>query len=494
MNLQKSIAWGANENPIQLPFELFGKKEVTPEFMSRHILIMGESGSGKTASMIEPILEGLISHVTKEGNQYAGLVIDPKNELREFIQKLTVKIPERVLDLNQSGNIFYGFKGMEKMSVADKLEYLFNMFTSPPSGDNAIFSMSGLVLLRDMGNLEATYFNKTRQSLFTEWLKEVKPDSPDTANFYDGLLFFFESVQQKRTYNNSGSIEKLMTMLAAHDLDSMREATMLKQYEGKGRIVDDLLKQFFYYTSYLMPMLNVVTSKSFRQAVDLNLNMKSAHSIDLESVLDKQRIVIFTPKTLIETDVAIAKILKKQLFDYTFNRQNKKAPLIYIADEFQNFISTDEASGEHNFLDRCRSYRMTCVLATQSYESLQQKAIMQSAEVGASAVKGIINNTSTKVFFKGSNPETEAYVMNLIPSAPVLNALHVVKVRPLTSLRTGECYYLNSDGEWGVQQVNIDDFKVRMNKLKLAPECHPSQPAALPEGTGGSPSMSMVMP
>ena len=55
--------------------------------LTRHVLALGETGSGKTASVIMPVL----SAMTREG--IGGLVIDPKRELAPVLER---EAPERL--------------------------------------------------------------------------------------------------------------------------------------------------------------------------------------------------------------------------------------------------------------------------------------------------------------------------------------------------------------------------------------------------------------
>lgn len=476
MTVMKPVPWGNDENLIEVQVGFMGRKKFNPEEFSRHFLVVGGSGSGKTKSVVEPYLEAIFNHRTKEDKLYAGLVIDPKNELRGFLNLLATSYPERMVDLNHSSRSIYCFKGMEKKSVADKLEVLFNLFPSSKNdgGDNAVFRDNGLSLLRSMGKLEEDYYEKVGDSLMSQWLKLAKPKEKDTVSFFDALYQFFQAISLNQSLEGKDPVRHLMDLLASAQLDDTHEASMISEYEDKNREGkfggknhhESNLRQFGYYFSYLKLMFNVLTAKEFKELVDANPIEPAVNCLDIEGVFEQQQFLLFSPQLGSVVDEVVAKLLKNQFFKYSLNRRDNLAPLAYVADEFQNFISVDEVSGEHNYLDRCRGYRVSCLLATQSYDSLVQKAAVQEGRNGEIAVRGILNNTANKLFFRSVDHETESQTKKLVPKPPVAGHEHILDVRPLTSLRIGECYYLRSDGEWGREQINIAPLQAKLAHLK----------------------------
>jgi hypothetical protein len=133
-------------------------------------------------------------------------------------------------------------------------------------------------------------------------------------------------------------------------------------------------------------------------------------------------------------------------------------PIFYICDEFQRFITGDDKSGEQSFLDRCRAYRVTCILATQSLASLKHALLKYNDTNTADASLGIIlNNTGNKLFFRNTDVETSNSLSMMIPTASKYDKSHIIQTRPISTLSPGECYYLLSNGVWGRAQVNITE-------------------------------------
>jgi ATP-dependent protease ClpP protease subunit len=66
----------------------------------------------------------------------------------------------------------------------------------------------------------------------------------------------------------------------------------------------------------------------------------------------------------------------------------------------------------------------------------------------------ILNNTGTKLFFRNTDVDTQERLKTLIPSNTLGN-FHIADVRPVSTLKVGECYYLLVDGRWGRGQVKV---------------------------------------
>ncbi|WP_146164910.1 hypothetical protein [Desulfonatronum sp. SC1] len=55
------LEW-ANEPDFVLPGEWLGMTSISPKMMSRHWMVMGETGAGKTKSVILPLLCSLLEY------------------------------------------------------------------------------------------------------------------------------------------------------------------------------------------------------------------------------------------------------------------------------------------------------------------------------------------------------------------------------------------------------------------------------------------------
>ena len=119
-----------------------------------------------------------------------------------------------------------------------------------------------------------------------------------------------------------------------------------------------------------------------------------------------------------------------------------------------SFITSDPLHGEQSILDTSRSFGAFCVLASQSVASLEHALAHGggSFRQDESAVEILWNNTASKLVFRTTDPKTASRVDDLCPHRPGLAG--VVRVRPVSTLRTGECYAILSDGRFERRQLH----------------------------------------
>ena len=169
-------------------------------------------------------------------------------------------------------------------------------------------------------------------------------------------------------------------------------------------------------------------------------------------------LVLFQPaRDGLDNLVAVA--LKAAFFEAVLDDPDRAQagsdlPLVgYVADEFHKFITSDPLHGEQSFLDTCRSFGAFCVLASQSVASLEHALAHGggSFRQDESAVEILWNNTANKLVFRTTDPKTASRVDDLCPYRPGLAG--VVRVRPVSTLKTGECYAMLSDGRFERRQL-----------------------------------------
>ncbi|MDQ7784226.1 MAG: hypothetical protein RDU20_15180, partial [Desulfomonilaceae bacterium] len=157
----------------------------------------------------------------------------------------------------------------------------------------------------------------------------------------------------------------------------------------------------------------------------------------------------------------VARALKTKFFETALSRTNKIRPLMYVADEFQRYLTGDAESSEALFLDRCRAYRVCCVLATQSLASLRYGlSVSDQTGSGSAAMEAalqiLVNTTANKFFFRNTDPLTQEWLKTMIPECPRPGRPHLLDVRPVSSLKIGECYCLLGDGTYGLGKAAVE--------------------------------------
>ena len=125
---------------------------------------------------------------------------------------------------------------------------------------------------------------------------------------------------------------------------------------------------------------------------------------------------------------------------------------LYVADEFQRYVTSDRVHGEQSFFDTCRSFRAACV-ACQSVASLEHKLAQGGGgeRRDDAAVNMLWTNTATKMAFRTTDGNTAVRLESLCPERRGL--VDVVRARPPSTLAVGECYAALADGRFERRQL-----------------------------------------
>lgn len=454
--------------PFVVPeWESLGLASISPKVMGRHWLVLGDSGSGKTKSVIVPIAGAALRHRADDPRHRAAvLVIDPKFDLAPIIESLIAQQERKLitLDVDSCDRRISLFEGVRHRysDPRDAVEYTLRncspAYVNEGDSKEQFWRVSGFQIIQALVGTDLACRAACNVSIWSLLLSEL----PEAAR--KTLRGFGLSTRDDNYYENA----------RAFCAASVNRETALLQFAD----VCDAHKLPQYYTSVLRGLagapdgqrgsqismafqfLNELTHRELNAVVDLRppgTGRGDVHYLSIHDIVENGEVLLFSPGLGTAIHDVVGRIVKTKFFEASFARHNKARPVFYICDEFQRFITSDPQSGEQSFLDRCRAYRVTCALATQSMASLAYG--LQQARGGAgnvSSVLGILmNNTGNKLFFRNTDPETQETLERLFPRSPDANDPSLLALRPVSSLGVGECYFLFSDGRVGRGGVRL---------------------------------------
>ena len=141
---------------------------------------------------------------------------------------------------------------------------------------------------------------------------------------------------------------------------------------------------------------------------------------------------------------------RENLFEGGPGSKRKRHVVAYVADEFQRFVTVGKEHGEQTFIDRCRSYGVCCVFATQSLSSLRYRLGASSEAVHSLDI--VLSNIGTKAFFRTTDREALGY----------LNSLLGIDLgsskRGLPTLEVGECWLARANGSFSRRKMRLEDL------------------------------------
>ena len=460
--------------------ELLGKREEIPAVeMTRHFLITGETGSGKSASAVIPLLRSSLRYPepdaysayeqrggkeTQDQLRPAVLVVDPKQELYEVVTREAGDRKVTTLRYGTPGKVLYFFEGKDlmKMSATDAVDSILGQsdyYTRDlATTREPIWNIQAGNLIKDLVAVDMYLARQGMDHLHALWSKlreslqrhdEYAPICPmlmyDKGNYFKHISAIVAySTGDEGSYPLAAYLDVCNALKVPGELTARLVTVMTLAHVTRSGVV-----------WMANGILQDIASDEFAACVSLNPIEGLEDSFSVREMLDRGDVLVYMP-TVSPSPIAdtVGRCIKAKFMEFVFTRANKVRPFAYIVDEAHRFITAGESDGEQSLLDRCRAYRTVVVLSTQSIASLKVR-LEGNAVVGASALQVMLNNCGNALYFRSSDISTQESVQARIPECPVQGRPHVVKVRPLTSLGTGSCYALRANGTWGLFQVHL---------------------------------------
>ena len=509
---------------------------VPRDVLTRHALVLGETGSGKTASCILPVTAA-IARAPRE-RLGAALVIDPKRELARTLEALAPERLHRVDAHRAVLNVMSGPRWDLEADLAARrwvsaarriLCRVASFVPSSPAKVLVRHEPAGSNTNKDFFDREGTALAQTILALV---LMLIHHDTPapgqwlehdlDASGWVDDLL--------ARARSPGDECGPNVMALAAWALEGPllvrpepQRAITISAQPGEmtadpgwlfGRIAHAVLASLCdespegrdlcqrvlgYWTAMacadtqsagVRASANTVfadfAAPSLERTVYFGCEPGHASARSNGDRLDFARLVAAQqPGALVlfqpardGLDNLIAVSLKALFFEAVLDDPDRAAgradlPLVgYVADEFHRFVTSDLVHGEQSFLDTCRSYGAFCVLACQSVASIEHAL----AHGGGTAEQ---NRSSVEILWQ--NTATKLVLRSTDPKtaqrvgelSPSRSGLDpVVRVRPVSTLAPGECYAVLADGR----------FERRQLGRFVEPAKAPERPAPLLEG------------
>jgi hypothetical protein len=456
--LREPLPWDGHEPPLVLSRAggFFGSNGIKPSQLV-HALALGGSGSGKTASMLAPLLRAILRYrlPTPSGDKRtAAFVVDPKHELLPIVSAVLCAVDqkERLHHLGRDASVppVRYFDADCAMSARERLDYL-NLVTGTDrlaEGDHTYWQSAGMELVSEFMELESVghAFSGECHS-YIGCLRSMMVGSPKKMSFWPDLVellrYARRGVEELKEVNEA--IQNGRRSFGALDHPA---ADVLKPYVGLASQID----QFHYRVQSVEPLLNRLADPKVAALVDLNPypNWTTPH-LNLPECIDAGDVLLVQPCASAATAMA-TRAIKTKVFEAIRARQDMERPTAVVINEYQRFITDDPASGDAQFLDMARAYRCNAVLATQSLAALH--LTLGGGHRAECAVQAVVANTPSKWFFACKDKSTQLELRNLIPAHHT--GKHILDHRPMATLKPGEAYWSGADGRWGRRRARQD--------------------------------------
>ncbi|MCF8169320.1 MAG: hypothetical protein K9K38_09065 [Rhodoferax sp.] len=439
------IAYTGFEPPLKFDPPMLGKTQIKLTELS-NALVLGSTGSGKTTSFIEPALHAMLQY-RNEGKSATILIVDPKMELLGSVQRKLAELDEldRLVVIGQTGPVKYFDDGCD-LTLEDRFAIVNRFVSEKGSGEDGRWQAMAerliLNFLRDanafsdivgIGLLECVAFLATDEVQYlhrTQWvaLKKV-------------LTLGMEDQSQLRQLCDLFDVLCMGVGLTKLDRPLSKYANLKE------------LEQYFYNARSALLIVDILGGDDLETLLDMSVQrvQRSVEYCNITDLMERGAVIVFQPRKKASHNL-VGAVLKSIFFRCAIERTDMKRSVGYFCDEAQRFITTDDESGEHAFLDRARAYRVNAILATQSMAAL--RAAIGGGGRSTAALQSLLVNTPTKVCFRTTDEVAHQTMRSFIPGDPGGMA-HVLSARPPSSLQVGECYF-SLGSTWGRSQYRLD--------------------------------------
>ena len=339
-----------------------GLKSYSIYNLNRGVIGIGGAGSGKTYSLINPLLGYCIKHK-------GCLTFDPKGELSGLINGLAKKHGKPIINFSLDENL----DCINPISLCESKSDIIE-FSS--------YFLSGIVGIPKQDN--AKYFFNAAKSVLTGVIIYLRNNNPKMATIPHVIALFL-------TVSPDGLIA-----LLSSDKEAKRASMVLSSVKKDPKLLGSIISTFTAFFSALdSPKIfrNLVSNKNLAIPNDpLNPNI-------INLIFNLQKRELYTP---IYSSI-VGLVLKKM------NIPNQYESAIII-DEFTvlsipNFVNVPETA---------RSNKIATCIAIQDLSQL-------IARYGKEEASSIISNMGSQFLFRTTNPETLEHFQRMLGTRDIQN-------------------------------------------------------------------------
>ncbi len=451
---REPVVMASKALPVPIPYDtsepcfefkhglVLGQSQIHPTKLV-HTFITGATGVGKTFGGVKPLLQSFLAYRNADHKAMSMLVIDPKGELLSVCSDALHQDgqPERLFRLG-AGKKLALFTPDCVLGLEDRYRSLLGMVQLKTQGESSVWQEKGNRLNIEMAELDRRFQLQTGYLLWGVVRSLLEGEDHTRASQWSNIHAVLKHAVISRA--NVEWLAATSTVLlelcpGLHGLKSLFTPFLSDS---------ELLNQLFYRVSNSAQVCLDLSASEVVGTLNTDL-YANEHSDDvsIDALLTQGKVLLYQPTPTHFGDIT-GRLVKSRFFSGVLSRGDMTLPIGYIADEFQRFITADRDTGEQSFLDRCRAYRVNCVLASQSLTSIEHALTQNGESSPRLAVDIIVANTATKIVYRSIDTSTHRSLKEWIPPA-LAGRPHVVDIRPPAQLAVGNAYYL-CDAAWGM--------------------------------------------
>lgn len=384
------------------------KKEIdiSSKELTKNLIVLGETGTGKTTQVIAPILENLIK------NNHAGLILDIKGNLYKYVYNFAKKNGREkdivAFGVNKYSQPINLLKNITKEELKTKLKKTAGYVAG---NHNAEFIMSGINDILSVFVLYKAY-KRIRSSNYNGSLKKEDINKTTLKRI---IKLVYDTEYLKDIYIYLSENKNLMTEEEEDIFNTTQENefSLFKGIKDFNKAEAIYKEQKGWRSLQIIDTLNLIGEET----KECFYNENSNYEIDFEKLIYEENkiVLVYCDKIKSYNDINNEFVEVKNKFyetilsDYKKYDRNNKYTFMVI-DEYQTMINKKDFTGglnevsDNEFLSLSRESNHINVCCTQSVSSLL------SMVEDKTKVLSIYQNFSNKICFKTSDINTLSFL------------------------------------------------------------------------------------
>lgn len=407
------------DNPLYLePFEL-GGIQIRPIDMFEHLLATGGTGSGKTRSLLMPLVErALLRFGTAEAEKAGMFLIDAKGDMSQLAVECARRAgrEEDLCILGEGGNCWFPIFDQFGGDTTKISNFLFEILEDRTS--------KGSTLGR--GGSTDSFWEENARRLLRAAVSFSKAAHGESLGGLSGISTAVNGILCCNTgmfvgdYEESGVRISHVRKFEATAIEGHRKGWIgtVELGELQDYVNNDVKPGNERTWSTIANMARNYVAQFSQPALRRIFEPDpTKRRISPEDIIDGGILLIvsLSPVVYGEASAPFRMAVKKAfcerilqrshlctMADGTLRPINQIRPVLYVCDEFHTTLTAGQG-GEAFFLDRAREFRCMCLLATQGISAIL--SVLGNSHL----CDHLLNNCRTKVFFANDCPQTSEY-------------------------------------------------------------------------------------
>ncbi len=342
------------------------------------LIVFGATGTGKTSACAYPFFDQLVNCKKGVEDEYiGGLILDVKGDFwKEAVKILERNGRQKDIIIIEPGSGYYfnpiHYPHLDTKIIAERLYSVLENMNSNDGRQDSYWKDKSINLLSNAIGLIRSCFDYVTLSDIYEVLS-------DEAKLKE-MIEYAGSLLRAKEQNINNNINK--NKINDNDLEDLDEIRLNVAYFNGGDFIglDERTKAIIKSESMRVcsDFMKPLYKETFCSPKD-KLNFTG-----FQDVINNGRIVILRmPESKYGlTGKTIGIMLKLDYFRTVLNRVynsvvdnnvNVKRPVVFICDEYQNYVTSGDIESDTEFFARCRQSKAINIVLTQGYSSLKLK-------------------------------------------------------------------------------------------------------------------------